>query len=376
MRRLRIAYVTTYDATNVNNWSGSGNYIARTLDKYVGDVEYIGDLERKSYIRNDIRKIYCRLLGGKEFHAERTAVVGKHYAMQVEKQIQGKKFDLIFSPGTIPIAYLDTNVPIAFWTDATFASMVDYYFKNVCPMSYRDGMKMEKLALDKAILAAYSSDWASSSAIKDYNVSAEKVITIPFGANIEAPPNVSPKILKSGKPVRLLFVGRDWKRKGGNIAVDTYRALREMGLDAYLTIVGSDPGITETGVEVFPFLDKNETKHRGELQVLSGFYSQAHFLMLPTRQEAYGLVLCEANSYGVPVLAGRTGGVGTIVKDGVNGFLFPVEATGRDYAMYINDIITGGQYSALSARSRKRYEEVLNWDVAGQTLRNHIYRTL
>ena len=44
MKKLKIAYITTYDATDVNNWSGLGYYIAKTLEKHVGDIEYVGNL--------------------------------------------------------------------------------------------------------------------------------------------------------------------------------------------------------------------------------------------------------------------------------------------------------------------------------------------
>ena len=43
----------------------------------------------------------------------------------------------------------------------------------------------------------------------------------------------------------------------------------------------------------------------------------------PSVNEAFGMALLEATSYGLPTLSYDYGGVGTIIEDGVNGFLVP-----------------------------------------------------
>ena len=47
----------------------------------------------------------------------------------------------------------------------------------------------------------------------------------------------------------------------------------------------------------------------------------AHSL-LPTPADCLGLVLCEANAFSVPAFANDVGGVGEVVKPGINGYLF------------------------------------------------------
>lgn|GEM_PF-2579344 len=69
-------------------------------------------------------------------------------------------------------------------------------------------------------------------------------------------------------------------------------------------------------------------------------------------------------------------GTPTIVKHGVNGYLLPLKADGKDYAEKIIEIINSGTYEHLCNSSRQRYEEVLNWDTAGKKLREEVERII
>jgi glycosyltransferase involved in cell wall biosynthesis len=63
----------------------------------------------------------------------------------------------------------------------------------------------------------------------------------------------------------------------------------------------------------------------GQLQAvqMAGFYRGARFLVLPTACfEGCPLVISEAMSHGLPVIASRIGGLPELVEDGVTGFLF------------------------------------------------------
>ncbi|OFX00963.1 MAG: hypothetical protein A3D94_11990 [Alphaproteobacteria bacterium RIFCSPHIGHO2_12_FULL_66_14] len=57
---------------------------------------------------------------------------------------------------------------------------------------------------------------------------------------------------------------------------------------------------------------------------LAALYAAADLYLWPAINEAYGMAFLEAQAAGLPVVAGRTGGVPAVVADGVTGLLTPV----------------------------------------------------
>ena len=56
---------------------------------------------------------------------------------------------------------------------------------------------------------------------------------------------------------------------------------------------------------------------------LAAFYETADLFVWPAVNEAYGMVLLEAQAFGCAVVAGRHGGVASVVRDGATGLLTP-----------------------------------------------------
>ncbi len=54
---------------------------------------------------------------------------------------------------------------------------------------------------------------------------------------------------------------------------------------------------------------------------LAAYYAAADLLVWPAVREAYGLAMLEAQAAGLPVIAGREGGVAEVVQDGITGVL-------------------------------------------------------
>jgi len=368
---MKIAYVTTYDSTNIHAWSGLGNYILRTLQSCGLPTESIGNLRDKKELFLKIKKVlYARMLS-KKYLRDREPTVLKDYAVQVGGYLASIQYDIVFSPGTIPIAHLQTEKPIIFWTDATFAGMVDFYpeFSNLCAETIRDGNRMEQLALSKCHLAIYSSEWAANTAIQNYDVDPTKVKVVPFGANVNCNRNLEDIQLivktKNFDTCKLLFVGVDWHRKGGNVALSVADLLNQRGIKTELHIVGCSPAVELPGfVKVHGFISKNTEEGRRSLDKLM---TESHFLILPSKAECYGVVLAEASSFGLPSLATKVGGIPTAIRDGKNGQTFPLDGSPKQYCDYIDRYMsTKQEYEELALSSFREYSERLNWLSSGK----------
>jgi glycosyltransferase involved in cell wall biosynthesis len=167
-----------------------------------------------------------------------------------------------------------------------------------------------------------------------------------------------------------LFLGYDWKRKGGDIAVGVTRELNRMGLPTELHIVG--PGLdasnpTPSFVTRHGRIDKTTSVGRNKLETL---LAESHFLILPSRAECCAVVFAEACSYGVPSITTDVGGVTTAIKNGINGWAFGIKSQPSEYAAYIFDLMSNySRYRELALSSYNEYKQRLNWEVAAGRLR-------
>jgi len=373
---MKLAYVTQYDSTNIINWSGLGYYIAQSLLENNILVEYIYPLKEKYSIFFKGKQYLYKYLFNKKYLRDREPVILKSYAQQIAKKLSGRSIDIVFSPGTIPIAYLECKQPIVFWTDSTFAGMIDFYpnWSNLSKKTIWNGNTMERFALNRCSLAIYSSEWAAQTAINYYKIDPSKIKVIPFGANIECNRNLEDikemVNLRSSNKCKLLFLGVDWLRKGGDVALKVAEELNKSGLETELTIIGCKPILNKplpNFVKTLGFISKKTEKGKSEINSL---LAKSHFLIVPSRAEAFGVVFCEANSFGVPCLSTNVGGIPTVIKDGLNGKTFSKDANIDEYCKYISNLFLNySHYKKLALSSFNEYQNRLNWSVAGEAVK-------
>jgi glycosyltransferase involved in cell wall biosynthesis len=363
-RPLRVAYLTMNDPNDRRSWSGTQYYMARALERHGCEVCCLGPIQPFSLKIRKLIRHATRLMTGRQYLHAMSA--SRAVAKTAQHKLAGKHFDLIFAPaGSGVVAHLVTQIPIVYLSDATIELMVDYYpdFTNVLPSHLEEANRHEWLAIERSAAVIYPSSWAAESAVGYYHADRSKVHVVPFGANIDVNPSRHEVLMfpKSDR-CRLLFVGVDWARKGGDIAFETLLELERLGVPADLTVVGSKPpqNLSHPRLEVFPMICKNEPGGQEHLDYL---YKRSDFLLFPTRAECFGIVVCEANAYGLPVLSSRTGGVTELVREGINGFSFPPEARGDQYAAKISGLYRSPEaYRELRISSRDQFEKLLNWD--------------
>ena len=380
---MKVAYLSKYDSQDIRKWSGLVSYIFQSLEEQGVSVESVGPLREEFSLLLKGKQYLYKKLYRKDYMRDRDPLVLNGYSKQIRKKISGTKCDILFSQGTVPIAHLEDKRPIVFWTDACFASMLNFYprFSNLCEETIRNGHEMEKQALEKSSLAIYSSEWAARTAIDFYGVEESKIKVVPFGANIECDRNITDinKIIseRSSSSCNLLFLGVDWVRKGGDIALEVAKKLNADGLETKLTIVGCDPPkdtYIPDFVDCLGFIGKSS---EDGVERLNSLFRKAHFLIVPSRAECYGIVFCEANSFGVPCISTDVGGIPTVIKNELNGRTFRLNSKTHDYCEYISDVFSNySRYCELASSSFHEYKTRLNWSTSGHLINKMLIELL
>lgn len=366
-----IAYISLGDPHDRRPWSGGIWSMARALERHAGRVTCLGPADERLEVRigSKIASLVRRVTG-KRYAYQHSLFWARRRARFFERKLAGGQFDVIFAPAASSIlAFLETAVPIISLSDATFAALCGYNedFCDLLESSVRSGNELEKRTLGKSARAVYPSRWAADSAVRDYGMAPERVVVYPLGANIDDPPTRDEVLARPrGDVCRLLFLGRNWPRKGGPIALDALIELERRGIAATLTVVGCVPPLDtrHPRMEVIPFINKNDPDGRRRFREL---LLSSDFLVLPTRMDCFGYVFAEASAFGLFSFATDTGGVPGAVRDGDNGCLLPFSAGGAEWAQAIAAQFSDGErYAAGRRQARAAFEERLNWDAWGE----------
>jgi glycosyltransferase involved in cell wall biosynthesis len=375
---VKIAYLKAYDTRDKRTASGMAYYIACALEKHCGEVVHLSPIpfanSKEKLLGKAINKI-TRYFLGKEYEYHESFLLSRLFARVAASWLEGQTFDVIVSlAGDPELAFLETDIPIVSVHDLTEKLLIEYYYpfhKQIVKRSIYEMNVIQERVLKKASAVIYSSAWAAQSAIEDYGADPKKIHVVPFGANLdEVPPREIVLARKKSERCRLLFLGVQWVRKGGDIAFETLLKLEELGIQAELIVCGCTPpeGVAHERMKVIPFLDKNDERQHKELEQL---LMSADFLLLPTRSDFTPIVFCEASAFGLPVIATSVGGVPEIVRNGENGFLLPYEARGESYAELIARLYCDDEcYAELVRTSRTAFEERLNWDAWGVAVKH------
>ncbi|MDE2860972.1 MAG: glycosyltransferase [Chloroflexota bacterium] len=220
--------------------------------------------------------------------------------------------------------------------------------------------------------------------VRFYDASADKVEVIPCGVDVDlfrpVERDEARQKLGLGDGGVVLFVGRLEPLKGVDILLravaqlelaDTTRTLivgGDLQADAEaarLTALCGELGIAER----VSFLGRM-VQHELPL-----YYSAADVFVLPSHYESFGLVALESMACGTPVIASRVGGLPTIVKDGLNGYLIPSRSP-EPFADGL-DVLLGNPAirQAMSEASRETAVS-MGWAAVSDNLLNTYQRLL
>lgn len=210
------------------------------------------------------------------------------------------------------------------------------------------------------------SSWVAGSMVADYGVRRDRVAVVPPGVDLATwrPPE---RVRVADSPVKLLFVGGDFERKGGPLLLDAFRTLPSG--TAELHLVTRSAVAPSAGVFVHHGMTPNQP-------ALIDLFRACDLFVLPTVAEAFGIVSVEASACGMPVVGTAVGGLTDVIVDGETGFLLP-PGDGAMLAARLQQLVADATLrTRLGAAARARAESHFDASQTARRIVSHLRRAV
>jgi glycosyltransferase involved in cell wall biosynthesis len=257
------------------------------------------------------------------------------------------------------------GIPHFVYTDHTHLENRHYTTTGTPNLYSQRWIDLERKIYQNAALTFLRSSNVRRSLIEEYGCTPEKAALVYAGSNAKVSA-VKAHNINYTKPV-ILFVGLDWKRKGGPDLVEAFKVVREKLPEASLTIVGANPDLEVPGCQVIGKVPPEE---------LDPYYQEASVFCLPTYLEPFGIVFIEAMTAHLPIVATRVGAIPDFVEEGHNGILVePGDIPGLANALLQlleNPALCRSFGESSFQLTRDRY----SWETVGEKFKQNILKVL
>jgi glycosyltransferase involved in cell wall biosynthesis len=155
--------------------------------------------------------------------------------------------------------------------------------------------------------------WAKDSLVQDYGVPSEKITVIPPGVDLSLWPKRPTRSASApDRLIKLLFVGGDFKRKGGEVLLECFQRYFQERCELHL--VTQEP--LQPGPNLYVY---NGVKPKSE--TLTRLFAEADLFVFPTLADCAPVAVTEALAASLPVISTRVGAIPESVQDGKTGLL-------------------------------------------------------
>jgi glycosyltransferase involved in cell wall biosynthesis len=271
---------------------------------------------------------------------------------QVRRGLQKAPYDAAFFNTQVPAALVSDwlkRSPYIISTDITplqYDRLAELYEHKVSENRFVSWYKhhINKKVFQNAFRVLPWSRWTRRSLIDEYNLSRDKIDIVPPGVDLDI---WHPKEKEDRGPVRILFVGGDFYRKGGDLLLEAFRSLPENS--ASLVLVTHTELEAAPGIEVYNNIQANSPE-------LIALYQSSDIFVLPTRAEAFGIAAVEASAVGLPIVATQLCGLKDIVVQDETGYLVPV-GDGRAFTEHLNSLVCDAELRRAMGKSGRIHAE-------------------
>lgn len=293
-----------------------------------------------------------------KYHFLGTTFIFRHFSRLVKEKVATEKYDLILQSQCLCDSS-GNGIPVYIYTDHTNLNNLTYKFiKPGKFMRSQAYIKLEKRAFENATLTFVMSPNVKRSLVEQYFLPESKVKLVYVGSNTAHPPAVDTQKYQNKN---IIFVGKEWERKGGPLLVEAFRKVLRQIPDATLTIIGCSPSV-----------DVKNCKVLGErsLKEVAENYNKASVFCLPTLREPFGIVFIEAMFNRLPIITNNMGAAPYLVTP-ANGYL--LENNADDYCDALVTLLSNpGLCEEYGEESLRIAQEHYTWENVGIQMARYI----
>ncbi|MHC4396280.1 MAG: glycosyltransferase family 4 protein [Planctomycetota bacterium] len=254
-------------------------------------------------------------------------------------------------------------------TDITLAQALrakQFVGNKLLATSRLEGIKVQKSIFDTCEIIFVNSNWVKNSIIEDYDFEPERIHVVGVGASVPAR-RLDCAEERNGH--KILFIGRDWERKGGPMLLDAFLRVKKKMRDASLTIIGCSPRISASDVNVLGQIDKSNEQGR---QIFEDAFSKASVLCVPSLFEPFGICFLEAQLHEMPVITFMGEGRCDAIQDGKTGVLVK-DRSAKALTDVLLEVLTDPEKSARMGKSGREFiMQNFTWDHIASKILNVI----
>lgn len=357
-----MGYAAVWMQDRKNTWSGTtwGMLNALSQQTNVEDIDL--SFSRSSHLMMKMRyATYNPKMKRVMTQFKATVRYNEMLTERLDGILASKKVRAVISTDS-PVC---SRVPLFIYQDMILPRILQFREAGIFVPEYHHLSKNTLLKLDSYLRRAFDaaagiismSEWDRSCLIEQQYVPAEKVRVSPPGINVLP---AGKKIFTDDGVNRVLFVGKDFFRKGGLETLRGCDILHRDGHRVELTIAGPERWPLDTPIPPF-------VRFLGlvPFSSLPAEFARANTFCMPSMFEALGIVFPEALAAGLPCIAMNMNAAPEIIQHGKTGLLLD-RCEPEDIARAILECYANPQYRENVAERESFYRSHYSWDQAAR----------
>lgn len=349
------------------SWSGTNWGLYKALQKYfeVNDI----DLHRPETFK---QRVMRRLGYDRKLNFGISGILAdKKKVLSMLKGTNNGTVNKVFqfseiihdSPNTQTYIYQDLGVPYIEYMqkylpdDYAVSAYEDIPLKRV---RQRAQMQMEYYMSCSGIFTM--GKWLKDYFVKECRIPDFKIFSVGGGINVNKD-LIKDKRTCNGK--RILFIGRDYVRKGLPELYEAFLILKQSMPDAELYVAGPAKNPYPNAIEGYHYM--GDCSH----DKLSELFNLCDIFAMPSHFEAYGLVFIEALCYGLPCLGRNAYEMPYFIEDGKTGILIN-DYDRNNMAIQLQRLLSDEEMKQNVINKREWYLTEYSWDTVAERIATKI----